>query len=63
MLDHQELMSAVRRRVSDGEMLRLIYYWLKAGYMLDDQYHDTDQGSPQGGVISPLLANAYLHSL
>ncbi len=55
-------MSAVRRRVSDGEMLRLIYYWLKAGYMLDDQYHDTDQGSPQGGVISPLLANAYLHS-
>lgn len=61
-LDHQELMAAVRRRVSDGEMLRLIYYWLKAGYLLDGQYHDTDQGSPQGGVLSPLLANAYLHT-
>ncbi len=61
-LDHQQLMAAVRRRISDGEMLRLIYYWLKAGYLLDGQYHDTDQGSPQGGVLSPLLANVYLHT-
>jgi len=61
-LDHQQLMAALRRRISDGEMLRLIYRWLKAGYLLDGQYHDTEQGSPQGGVLSPLLANVYLHA-
>jgi group II intron reverse transcriptase/maturase len=61
-LDHQDLMAALRRRISDGQMLRLIYFWLKAGYVLDGELHDTDQGSPQGGVLSPLLANAYLHS-
>jgi RNA-directed DNA polymerase len=60
-LDHQVLMAALRRRISDGEVLRLIYRWLKAGYLLDGVYHDTDQGSPQGGVLSPLLANVYLH--
>ena len=60
-LDHQTLMAALRRRISDGEVLRLIYRWLKAGYQLDGTYHHTDQGSPQGGVLSPLLANVYLH--
>ena len=60
-LDHQQLMTALRRRISDGEMLRLIYRWLKAGYLWEGTYHDTDQGSPQGGVLSPLLANLYLH--
>lgn len=59
-LDHQQLMAALRRRISDGELLRLIYRWLKAGYLADGEYHDTDQGSPQGGVLSPLLANIYL---
>jgi RNA-directed DNA polymerase len=62
-LDHQQLMTALRRRISDGELLRLIYRWLKAGYLLDGVYHNTDQGSPQGGVLSPLLANIYLASL
>lgn len=61
-LDHQQLMSALRRRISDGEMLRLIYRWLKAGYLAEGAYHDTDAGSPQGGVLSPLLANVYLHA-
>jgi RNA-directed DNA polymerase len=60
-LDHQTLMTALRRRISDGELLRLIYRWLKAGYLWEGQYHGTDQGSPQGGVLSPLLANVYLH--
>jgi len=60
-LDHQTLMAALRRRLSDGEVLRLIYRWLKAGYFWEGQFHDTDQGSPQGGVLSPLLANVYLH--
>jgi RNA-directed DNA polymerase len=55
-------MTALGRRLSDGELLRLIYRWLKAGYLLDGIYHDTDQGSPQGGVLSPLLANVYLHA-
>jgi group II intron reverse transcriptase/maturase len=59
-LDHQQLMAALRRRISDGELLRLLYRWLKAGYLVDGEYHDTDQGSPQGGVLSPLLANVYL---
>ena len=57
-----QLMAALRRRVSDGEMLRLIYYWLKAGYLWAGTYYDTDQGSPQGGVLSPVLANVYLHA-
>jgi group II intron reverse transcriptase/maturase len=61
-LDHQQLMAALRRRISDGEMLRLIYRWLKAGYLADGVHHNTDQGSPQGGVLSPLLANVYLHA-
>jgi RNA-directed DNA polymerase len=61
-LDHQQLMVALRRRVSDGELLRLISRWLKAGYLAEGVYHDTDQGSPQGGVLSPLLANVYLHA-
>lgn len=62
-LDHERLMAALRVRISDGAMLRLIYRWLKAGYLLDGIVHDTDQGSPQGGVLSPLLANVYLHAL
>ena len=61
-LDHEELMAVLRRRIGDGAMLRLIYRWLKAGYMWEGEYHDTDDGSPQGGVLSPLLANVYLHS-
>jgi RNA-directed DNA polymerase len=61
-LDHQQLMAALRRRISDGEMLRLIYRWLKAGYLAEGVFHDTDAGSPQGGVLSPLLANVYLHA-
>ena len=61
-LDHQRLMAALRRRISDGEVLRLIYRWLKAGYLWEGSYRDTDRGSPQGGVLSPLLANVYLHA-
>ena len=42
---------------------KLIRGWLTAGVMKDDQFHETDLGSPQGGVISPLLANIYLNYL
>jgi RNA-directed DNA polymerase len=61
-LAHQQLMEALRRRISDGEVLRLIYRWLKAGYLWEGSFHDTEQGSPQGGVLSPLLANVYLYA-
>ena len=62
-LDHEQMMAAIRRRISDGAVLRLIYRWLKAGVYIGYLWDDTNQGTPQGGVISPLLANIYLHSL
>ena len=62
-VDHGILMKLVRRRISDPRVLRLIEGWLKAGVMEDGRFHETTGvGTPQGGVISPLLANIYLHS-
>jgi RNA-directed DNA polymerase len=60
-LDHAQLRELLRRRVRDGVLLRLIDKWLKAGVLEDGLLTSPDQGSPQGGVISPLLANVYLH--
>lgn len=60
-LDHERLMAALRRRISDGALLRLIWMWLKAGVFVGGVLADTGQGTPQGGVLSPLLANIYLH--
>ena len=60
-LDHAHLREFLGRRVRDGVLLRLIGKWLKAGVMEDGTIHYPDSGSPQGGVISPLLANVYLH--
>jgi len=62
-LDHERMMESLRCRLCDGAVLRLIYRWLKAGVAIGYIRDDTDQGTPQGGVISPLLANIYLHSL
>lgn len=59
-ISHEILMRKVKERIADGRILDLIEGWLKAGIMEDDQFHDTEKGSPQGGVISPLLANIYL---
>jgi len=60
-LDHAHLRTLLRQRVRDGVMLRLIDKWLKAGVLEDEELTHPEAGTPQGGVISPLLANVYLH--
>lgn len=60
-MDHRHLREFLRQRVRDGVLLRLIGKWLKAGVMEEGLVSYPDAGSPQGGVISPILANAYLH--
>jgi RNA-directed DNA polymerase len=62
-LDHGHLMDIVERRVRDGVVLRLIGKWLNAGVMEGFKLSYPDAGTPQGGVISPLLANVYLHTV
>jgi len=60
-LDHKHLREFLRRRVQDGVVLRLIGKWLNAGVLEEGVVTHPSEGSPQGGVISPLLANIYLH--
>ncbi len=62
-IDHAVLVSLLNEKVKDARLIRLIYQFLKAGYMEDWQYHTTYSGTPQGGILSPLLANIYLHRL
>jgi RNA-directed DNA polymerase len=62
-LDHGQLMEIVRRRVHDGVLLRLIGKWLNAGVLEEGRITHPESGTPQGGVISPLLANIFLHEV
>jgi len=62
-ISHNKLMLMVKQRISDRRILKMIWKWLKGGVMEDGEYRDSETGSPQGGVISPLLSNIYLHYL
>ncbi|MGE5431902.1 MAG: group II intron reverse transcriptase/maturase [Syntrophomonadaceae bacterium] len=62
-VDHWKLIRLLARRISDGRILHIIKQWLNCGYVENDQHHKTKRGTPQGGVISPLLANVYLNPL
>lgn len=62
-LDHGQLRKLVQHRVRDGVLLRLIGKWLNAGVLEEGEMTYPDKGTPQGGVISPLLANIYLHEV
>jgi group II intron reverse transcriptase/maturase len=62
-IDHQVLLDILARDIKDGRVLNLICMMLEAGVMEDWTYHRTYSGTPQGGVLSPLLANIYLHDL
>jgi group II intron reverse transcriptase/maturase len=60
-MSHEWTLKFIEHRVADRRILRLIQKWLKAGISEDGQWSETKQGTPQGAVVSPLLANAYLH--
>ena len=62
-LDHRHLRDIVRKRVRDGVLLRLIGKWLNAGVMENGAIEYPEAGTPQGGCVSPILANIYLHEV
>ena len=59
-IDHEVMIGTLRKRIKDERFLRLIRKFLNAGYMEDNQMHESYSGTPQGGIISPILANIYL---
>lgn len=62
-LDHDVMMAVLAEKIDDERLLRLIRRFLEAGYLEDWQWQPTEAGAPQGGVLSPLLSNIYLHQL
>ena len=62
-INHVVLVEIINQKIKDARFLKLIRSFLKAGYMEDWKYHETYSGCPQGGIISPILANIYLNEL
>jgi len=60
-ISHEKLIQLDEKRIADPRILRLIQKWLKAGVMEDGDWSETEAGTPQGAVVSPLLSNVYLH--
>jgi group II intron reverse transcriptase/maturase len=60
-IDHEWTLRFLEHRIADPRVLRLIRKWLKAGVLEDGKWSETEEGTPQGAVLSPLLANVYLH--
>lgn len=62
-IDHQNLLKILEKKIDDKRIITLVHLMLKAGYVQDWKWNPTHSGTPQGGVISPILANVYLHKL
>lgn len=62
-IDHTVLVGLINQKIKDARLIKLIYKFMKTGYVEDWRYHGTYSGTPQGGIISPILANIYLHEL
>ena len=62
-VDHHVLIAILRKRIADEHFIGLLWKFLKAGYMEDWNYHNTYSGTPQGSIISPILANIYMNEL
>ena len=62
-INHEVLIRCIQKKIKDARLMKLIHKFLKAGYLEDFVYHNTYSGCPQGGIISPILANIYLHEL
>lgn len=62
-INHNALIGLIERKIKDSKFINIIRMFLKAGYVEDFEYHNTLSGTPQGGIISPILANIYLHEL
>jgi group II intron reverse transcriptase/maturase len=62
-IDHDKLIEILERKIKDSRFINIIHSFLKAGYIEDWQYHNTYSGTPQGGILSPILANIYLNEL
>jgi len=62
-IDHHVLIGILRKKIADERFIRLIWKFLKAGYLENFKYHKTYSGTPQGGIVSPILANIYLNEM
>jgi len=60
-IDHGWMQKLIEHKIGDKRLVRLLMKWMKAGVMKDGELHEVKEGTPQGGIISPLLANIYLH--